>query len=97
MRIILKILALPVAAALSLAVAALSFLNGIAGTILNILCGLFVLCALFSLFVQGDTAWGIRGLVTAFCISPVGLPLLAKLLLDGLGGLCGSMWGYIMA
>lgn len=97
MRIILKILVFPFAAVLSLIVAALSFLNGIAGTLLNILCGLFVLCALFSLLVQGDTAWGIRGLVTAFCISPVGLPLLAELLLESLGGLCGSLWGYIIA
>ncbi len=97
MRFILKVFALPFAAVLSLLAAVLAFMNRIAGAFLNILCGLFVLCGLFSLIVQGNTAWGIRELVVAFCISPVGLPLLAELLLDGLSRLCGSMWGYIVA
>lgn len=97
MRIICKIILLPFAAVLSVIAAVLAFLHGIAGAVLNILCALFVICALFALVVQGDTVWGIRGLITAFCISPVGLPLLAELLLDGLSSLCGSMWGYIAA
>lgn len=97
MRIIGKIILFPFAAVLSLAVLFLSFLYGIAGTLLNILCGLCVVCALFSLFVQGDTYWGVRHLILAFCISPCGLPLLAELLLERMGGLCGSMWGFIRA
>lgn len=97
MRIICKILALPVALILSLAALVLAFLHGIAGTLLNILCGICVACALFSLFIQGNTSWGIWELVIAFSISPCGLPLLAELLLNGLAGLSGSMWGYIQA
>lgn len=95
MRILLKILAAPFVAALTLTVAVLSFLHGIAGVALNLLCGVFVLCALFALFIQGDTAWGVRGLIVAFCISPVGLPAVAGWLIDKLGNLSYSLRGFI--
>lgn len=96
MRILGKLLALPFALALTLATLILTFFQQIAGTVLNILCVLFTVAALFSLLIEGD-AWGVQGLIIAFCISPCGLPLLAELALEGLGGLCGSMWGYIIA
>lgn len=95
MRILFKILAAPFVAALTLAVAVLTFLHGIAGIVLNILCNLFALCALFSLIVQGDTAWGIRGLITAFCLSPVGLPAVAEWLIVRLDDLNYSLRGFI--
>lgn len=96
MRIIGKLLALPFALALSLLTLVLAFFGQIAGVALNILCGLFVIGSLFTLFIEGDS-WGVQGLVIAFCISPFGLPLLAELLLNGLADLSGSMWGYIIA
>lgn len=95
MRIVGKLLALPFALALSLLTLVLAFFHQIAGVALNILCGLFVVGSLFTLFIEGDS-WGIQGLVIAFCISPFGLPLLAELLLNGLADLSGSMWGYII-
>ncbi len=96
MRIIGKLLVMPFALTLSLAMLVLAFFHQIAGVALDILCGIFVVCSLFALFIAGDS-WGVQGLVIAFCISPFGLPLLAGLLLDGLAGLTGSMWGYIIA
>ncbi len=97
MRIIGKLFVLPFALALSLVTLVLMFFHQIAGAALDILCGIFVICGLFVLFIDGSAAEGIRSLVIAFCISPFGLPFLAELLLDGLAGLSGSMWGYIMA
>ncbi|MDD3230704.1 MAG: CD1845 family protein [Oscillospiraceae bacterium] len=81
MRIILKILATPFVLALTLAGAILIFLHGIAGAVLDILCGLVVLISLFTLFIEKDTAYGIQGMVIAFCISPVGLPAVAEWLI----------------
>lgn len=97
MRIICKLLALPVALVLSLAALILSFVHGIAGALLNTLCGICVLCGLFSLFIDGNTAAGISALVIALFISPCGLPLIAELLLNGLADLSGSVWGFIVA
>lgn len=95
MRILFKIFAAPIVAALTLAVAVLTFLHGIAGFFLDVLCGLIVLCALFSLIVQGNTALGIRELLAAFCLSPVGLPAIAEWLIDKLDDLNYSLRGFI--
>ncbi len=81
MRIVLKILAAPFVLALILAVAILVFLHGIAGAVLDVLCGLVVLLSLFALFIEKDTAYGLQGMIIAFCISPVGLPALAEWLI----------------
>ena len=97
MRIICKLLALPVALVLSLAALILSFVHGIAGALLNVFCGICVLCGLFSLFIEGSTAAGISALVIALFISPCGVPLIAELLLNGLADLSGSVWGFIVA
>lgn len=97
MRIIGKLVLLPFAAALAVAVAVLWFFRWIADAALYILCLLFLVAAVSLLIVQGDSGGCVRMLVTAFVISPFGLPLLADLAVDGLGGLCGSMWGYIIA
>jgi hypothetical protein len=95
MRILFKILAAPFVAALTLAVAVLTFLHGIAGLFLDILCGLLVICALFSMIVQGNTALGIRELLAAFCLSPVGLPAVAEWLIVRLDNLNYSLRGFI--
>lgn len=93
--IVLRILAVPFMVALTLALAILSFLFSLADWIFGVLSGIFALCALFALFVQGDTAWGIQGLIIAFCVSPFGIPALADWLLDRLADLTGSLRGFI--
>ena len=93
--IVLKILAVPFMVALTLAVAILSFLFSLADWIFGVLSGLFALCALFALFIEGDTAWGIQGLIITFCVSPFGIPALADWLLDRLAELTGSLRGFI--
>ncbi len=95
MRIFFKILAAPFMAALTLAVAVLTFLHGIAGFFLDVLCGLLVLCALFNLFVQGNPMEGVRWLIFGFCLSPVGLPAVAGRLIDWLDNLNCSLRGFL--
>ena len=81
MRMILKILAAPFVLELTLTVAILMFLHGIAGAVLDALCGLVVLLSLFTLFIEKNTAYGLQGMIIAFCISPVGLPAVAEWLI----------------
>lgn len=95
MRIIGKIVLLPFAAVLALAVAVLGFLRWLANAALYILCLLFLIAAVSMLVVQGDHGGCIRMLGMAFLISPFGLPLLADFALEGLSDACGSLWGYI--
>lgn len=96
MRIILKILAAPFVALLTLAVGLLSFLRGLAGVALDILCGVVVLCALFDLIVQQNTGGAIRSFIIAFVISPAGLPAVADWLIDRLEGINYSLRGFII-
>ena len=63
MRFVLKIFAAPFVLALSLTVGVLSFVFSLASWAFSILSLLFAVCALFSIFIEGDTAWGIQGLV----------------------------------
>ena len=95
MRIILKIIAAPVVLALTLAVAVLSFVFSLASWAFSVLSLLFAACALFSIFIEGDTAWGIQGLVIAFCVSPFGLPAVAEWLICKLDGLNYSLKCFI--
>lgn len=91
MRIILKVFAAPFILALTVVVAMLTFLHRIAGAVLNILCCLLVIAALFSIFVEGDYTWGIQGLIMAFCCSSVGVPALAGWLIDRLDAINYSL------
>ena len=91
MRFVLKIFAAPFVLALSLTVGVLSFVFSLASWAFSILSLLFAVCALFSIFIEGDTAWGIQGLVIAFCVSPFGLPAVAEWLISKLDGLNYSL------
>lgn len=93
--IVLRILAVPFMVALTLAVAILSFFFSLADWLFGLLSGIFALCALFALFVEGDTAWGIQGLIIAFCVSPFGIPALAEWFLDRLADLNYSLRDFI--
>ena len=95
MRIILKIIAAPFVLALTLAVAVLSFVFSLPSWAFSVLSLLFAACALFSIFIEGDTAWGIQGLVIAFCVSPFGLPAVAEWLICKLDGLNYSLKCFI--
>ena len=95
MRFVLKIFAAPFVLALSLAVGVLSFVFSLASWAFSILSPLFAVCALFSIFIAGDTAWGIQGLVIAFCVSPFGLPAVAEWLISKLDGLNYSLKCFI--
>jgi uncharacterized membrane protein len=95
MRFVLKIFAAPFVLALSLAVGVLSFVFSLASWAFSILSLLFAVCALFSIFIEGDTAWGIQGLVIAFCVSPFGLPAVAEWLISKLDGLNYSLKCFI--
>lgn len=93
--IILRILAVPFMVALTLALAILSFLFSLADWIFGVLSGIFALCALFALFIRGDTAQGIQALIIAFCVSPFGLPALAEWFIGLLVDLNCSLRGFI--
>ena len=95
MRFVLKIFAAPFVLALSLTVGVLSFVFWLASWAFSILSLLFAVCALFSIFIEGDTAWGIQGLVIAFCVSPFGLPAVAEWLISKLDGLNYSLKCFI--
>lgn len=94
--ITLKLLAFPFVAALTLAVAVLSFLTSVADWICGVLSGLFALCALFVWLIQGDAAGGIQRLIVAFCVSPFVLPALAGLLVGMLNELNCSLRDFII-
>ena len=95
MRFVLKIFAAPFVLVLTLAVGVLSFLFSLASWAFNILSLLCVVTALFAWFIEGDTAWGVQGLIIAFCVSPFGLPAVAEWLICKLDGLNYSLKCFI--
>lgn len=88
MRIILKILLLPVTLVLSIIVAICRLLCIISGTVLGIVSFAILLVAIGTVVLLGEplmTGLGIAGL--AWLISPIGLPLIATFLVELVGGL----------
>jgi len=94
MRIVLKILAAPFVVVLTISWAFLVFLFCWAETILQFVSGIAGLAAL-ALFIMGQTTGGIVFAVLAFLISPVGLPLVAKWLIDKLDDLNDALKDFI--
>ena len=94
MRVVLKILSLPMVAVLSIAVAVLSFLAVCAGAVLKFLS---VPAALLGagVAIWTDPVAGLLILGGAFLISPFGLPLLANWLLDRMADLNFSLRDFI--
>lgn len=95
MRIVMKILAAPFVLALTLAVAALSFLHSLAAWVLSILALIFAVCGVFACTIGGDPAAGIQMLIIAFPVSPFGLPALAEWLISKLDDLNYSLRCFI--
>jgi len=94
MRIILKILAAPFVVVLTVSWAVLFFVFCFAETILSWVSGLAGLLAIV-FFIAGMTPNGIVFAVLAFLISPVGLPAVAKWLIDRLGGMNNRLKNFI--
>ena len=86
MRIIFKIIAAPIVVVLTISWAFLVFAFCWAETILSFISGIVGIIALVLLFT-GHITGGIVFFVIAFLISPVGLPLIAKWLIDKLDDL----------
>ena len=96
MRIILKILAAPFWAVLSVSWLLLVFVFCTARVLLEIFSGFGVLLSLV-LFVTGQTTGGIVFGIIAFLISPVGLPMIAEWIIDRLGDAKGALGNFITA
>ena len=81
MRIILKILAAPFVVVLTVLWTFLVFVFCWGEMLLNIVSGIVGLLAVV-LFFMGQTTGGIVFMVIAFLVSPVGLPVIVKWVLD---------------
>lgn len=96
MRFLLKVLTLPVVAALSIAVLVLSFLVTCAGSVLKLICFPAFLLGAGIAIVTDPVAGGLI-LAGAFLISPYGLPLLANWILDRMADLNFTLRDFIMS
>ena len=94
MRIVAKIIAAPFVALLTVSWAVLVFLFCWAESILNIASVVSGLLAIV-LFIIGQTTGGVVFAVIAFIISPLGLPLIVKWLIDRLGELNSKLRCFI--
>jgi len=94
MRIVVKILAAPFIVLLTITWAVLVFLFCWVESILNIASGVSGLFAII-LFITGQTTSGIVFTVIAFLISPLGIPIFAKWLIDRLGDINSMMRNFI--
>ena len=83
MRIILKVLAAPCVAALTVTAPVLLFLFCYAVFALQIVSGLGVLIAI-GLFILKNTFGGVLFLILSFLISPIGIPAIAEWLIEKL-------------
>lgn len=95
MRIVLKILAAPVALLLSLLLAVLTLLHSLAAGVLSILALIAAICGLFACTIGCDPAAGVQMLIMAFLVSPFGLPALAEWLNGKLDDLNYALRGFI--
>jgi hypothetical protein len=94
MRIILKILAVPVLGLLALTVAVCSFalvFVGVAGGIVSVLLVIGGVVLLFAHYIAG----GIALLVIAFLVSPFGIPAIAVWMVDKINALRYSLKDFI--
>ena len=91
MRLILKILVLPIILVLTLLTAVLGFLVALAGWPLSIIASILCILSFITLVTGGGTAAGIGGMVIAFLISPFGLPAVAGGIIEKLADLNYSL------
>jgi hypothetical protein len=96
MRFVLKVLSLPLVAALSVSVLLLSFLVACAGAVLKLISFLAFLLGAGVAIVTDPVAGGLI-LAGAFLISPFGLPLLANWLLDRMADVNFALREFIVS
>jgi hypothetical protein len=96
MRLILKLIAAPVALAFSIAAALFSFILSVSDMIFGFVSGLAFLASL-AMLATGQATGGIAFLIVSFLISPFGLPAAAGLLVKGLGGAGGKLRAFIFS
>lgn len=94
MRLIFKLLALPIVLVTVLLYLACKFLAVVSGAVLGIVSGIIFMAALVLFFVSGF--WpGLAWLLIAFLISPYGLPLAAAWLVWIIGSANGALKDFI--
>ncbi len=86
MRIILKILLLPIRMVLGIITLFLQFILGLGTAILNIFSVLFFVVAIWS-FIKGQVPIGIEGLVLSFLFSPYGIPMIGAVVIGFIAGI----------
>ena len=94
MRVIIKIFAAPLLAVLFILCPVFDFVFIRIGMLLKLLAGICLLTAIV-FFVQGKVSFGIFFLVTAFLISPLGIPLIVEWLIDRLYTLRDALIDFI--
>ncbi len=93
MRIILRIAALPFAAACSVLAAAVGLAAGLSNVLLEVLGGICMMCALFAWFIQGDNSAAL--LMLGIAVFFVVLGLLADAIAGGLTSLADVLCGVV--
>ena len=96
MRFFLKVLAAPFVIVLTILWALMVFLFCWAAAVLNFVSGIAGLIAIV-LFISGQTTAGIVIAVIAFLISPVGIPAIARWLIDKIEDLNDTLKCFITA
>lgn len=96
MKLIGKILALPLILALTLLVAVLSFLFSLSGWLFSLAASLLGILGILALVMDYGAAVGVPALVMAFLISPFGLPAVADWIIDKLDDLNYSLKSFVV-
>jgi len=94
MRFILKIFVAPLVAVLYILCPVFDFVFVRVRMLLKLLAGIFLLAAIV-FFVQGKASFGVFFLVTAFLISPIGIPAIAGWLIERLYTLRDALTNFI--
>lgn len=87
MKILAKIILFPIVVTLTILVAVCRFIGSFSGIVLAVLAGLLFLVGLATLTLLRDPRGSIISFVLAFLISPFGIPLFMKWLVDKLDDL----------
>ena len=94
LKLILKLVAVPFALALTIVAAVFNFLLSVSAIFFGIASTLVFIGAVI-LFATGEPAGGIAFLAVAFLVSPFGLPALAGWLVGLLNSAGGALRGFI--
>jgi len=95
MRLILKLLAAPIALALTIVTIFFSFLLSVTDGIFGLASTVMFIAAVI-LLASSQTLGGVSFMTLAFLISPFGLPALARHIVRRLEGLGSTLRGFIL-